>query len=308
MEEGENAHNTFVQMFNLELKKKNVQDVEVTKDTYKQVLAHETAKTKALQDELKKIEEENKDLSKLIQNYKLDIEKNKLDYTSLIYGLRNELKLESNKLEALNDRNNKLDEIHAQYKERLEKIKFNIDEEIRKRKNVERKLEAKTIERVTSANQLELLRNEQTTLQAEIKEINEKIDEIKNITSMLEEKYKNSVNFGRSLTKEYKELESQNELNSKEQECLVKLIKCHESTNSQLAQMIIENINPCEDKVLLNELCEMMSNIDKENNRHQHTMEQIKYEREMHGKMMRDHGKRYQNMNFDSLVDEKGNL
>lgn len=100
-------------------------------------------------------------------------------------------------------------------------------------------------------------------------------------------------------------MEVQSELIEKEKECLIKLLNCHENTNSKLAQMIIENINPCEDRVLLNELCEMMSNIDKENNRHQHTMEQIKYEREMQGKVMKDHGKRYQNMNFGSLVEKR---
>jgi hypothetical protein len=61
------SHNTFVQMFNLELNKKNIHDVEMTKDNYKHVLANENKKTKTLQEELKRVDLENKDLKRQIQ-------------------------------------------------------------------------------------------------------------------------------------------------------------------------------------------------------------------------------------------------
>lgn len=305
MESGDLSQNTFVQMFNLELNKKNIQDVELTKGNYKQVLLNESNKAKSLQEELRKIEQENEDLRKQIQNYKADIDQNKTEYTNLILGLRNEIKTESTKLDSLYERNNELDEINRKHKETLEKIRLNIETEVRKRKNAERKLDSKNIERAAAVKQLDLLKNKHKILKAEVKSVDEQIDESVNTSAMLEEKYKNSVDFGRSLSSEYKELELQNVRIEKEKDCLAKLLNCHENTNSKLAQMIIENINPCEDRMLLTELCEMMSNIDKENNRHQHVMEQIHYERDMQGKVLsEEHGKSYQNFNLGAVADE----
>ncbi|XP_026685057.1 uncharacterized protein LOC103517011 isoform X2 [Diaphorina citri] len=134
------SHNTFVQMFNLELNKKNIHDVEMTKDNYKHVLANENKKTKTLQEELKRVDLENKDLKRQIQSYKLEIDNNKMDYTNLIFALRNELKSETNRLNVLNERNKELDNIIKNQKAHLEKVQANIENEIRKRKNVERKI------------------------------------------------------------------------------------------------------------------------------------------------------------------------
>lgn len=287
------SHNTFVEMFNLELNKKTIADVEVTKDNFKHILTTENNKTKALEDEWKKIERENNELKKNIQSYKNQIDTNKTEYTNLIFSLRNELKTETNNLASLNERNAELDNINKAHKEQLEKIQANIDSEVRKRKNTERRAEAKNLEQMNKEKQLEVLKAKQKVLQAEIKDINEQIEQCIHITNMLEDKYQSSVSFGRNLSEDYKELECQSEMINKEKQCLMELLKCHESTNSKLAQLIIENINPCEERNLLNELSEMMSDIDKENNRHQHTMEQIRYERDMHYKMLKELGKKY---------------
>uniref|UniRef100_A0A8D9B7K6 Uncharacterized protein n=1 Tax=Cacopsylla melanoneura TaxID=428564 RepID=A0A8D9B7K6_9HEMI len=167
-------------------------------------------------------------------------------------------------------------------------------------------VESKNIDQVNIEKNLEVLKAKQKSLQAEIKEVNEQIEECINITNVLEDKYKSSVNFGRNLSSDYKELEIQSDLINKEKDCLIKLLKCHECTNSQLAQMIIEHINPCEERDLLNELSGMMSDIDKENNRHKHTIEQIRYEREMHFKTLKESGKRLANISMNKSDDKVG--
>lgn len=68
-----------------------------------------------------------------------------MDYTNLIFALRNELKSETNRLNVLNERNKELDNIIKNQKAHLEKVQANIENEIRKRKNVERKVGKKNI-------------------------------------------------------------------------------------------------------------------------------------------------------------------
>uniref|UniRef100_A0A8D8Z6C4 Uncharacterized protein n=1 Tax=Cacopsylla melanoneura TaxID=428564 RepID=A0A8D8Z6C4_9HEMI len=58
-------------------------------------------------------------------------------------------------------------------------------------------VESKNIDQVNIEKNLEVLKAKQKSLQAEIKEVNEQIEECINITNVLEDKYKSSVNFGK---------------------------------------------------------------------------------------------------------------
>jgi hypothetical protein len=59
-------------------------------------------------------------------------------------------------------------------------------------------VESKNIERLNCEKQLELLKTKQKSLQAEIKDVKGQIEESVNVSNMLEERYKNSVNFGKT--------------------------------------------------------------------------------------------------------------